>query len=48
LSILLMIIPVFLGYYYRIIVEEKFMINQMGQKYIDYQKRTKRLIPMIY
>ena len=48
LSILLMIIPVSLGYYYRIIVEEKFMINQMGQKYIDYQKRTKRLIPMIF
>jgi protein-S-isoprenylcysteine O-methyltransferase Ste14 len=48
LSVLLMIIPVFLGYYYRIIVEEKFMINQMGQKYIDYQKRTKRLIPKIY
>lgn len=48
LSILLMIIPVFLGYFYRIIVEEKFMVNQMGQKYIDYQKRTKKLIPMIY
>jgi protein-S-isoprenylcysteine O-methyltransferase Ste14 len=48
LSILFMIIPVFLGYFYRIIVEEKFMVNQMGQKYIDYQKRTKRLIPKIY
>lgn len=48
LSILLMIVPVFLGYIYRIIVEEKFMIEQMGQKYIDYQKRTKRLIPTIY
>jgi protein-S-isoprenylcysteine O-methyltransferase Ste14 len=48
LSILLMIVPVLLGYIYRIIVEERFMINQLGQKYIDYQKRTKRLIPMIY
>jgi protein-S-isoprenylcysteine O-methyltransferase Ste14 len=48
LSIILMIIPVFLGYIYRIKVEEQFMIVQMGQKYIDYQKRTKRLIPMIY
>jgi protein-S-isoprenylcysteine O-methyltransferase Ste14 len=37
-----------LGYLNRIIVEEKFMIEQMGQKYIDYQKRTKRLIPLIY
>jgi protein-S-isoprenylcysteine O-methyltransferase Ste14 len=48
LSILLMIVPVLLGYLNRIIVEEKFMIEQMGQKYIDYQKRTKKLIPMIY
>jgi protein-S-isoprenylcysteine O-methyltransferase Ste14 len=48
LSVLLMIIPVFMGYLYRIIVEEKFLIEQMGQNYIDYQKRTKRLIPMIY
>jgi protein-S-isoprenylcysteine O-methyltransferase Ste14 len=48
LSILFMIIPVLLGYIYRINVEEKFMIEQMGQKYRDYQKRTKRLIPRIY
>jgi protein-S-isoprenylcysteine O-methyltransferase Ste14 len=48
LSVLFMIVPVFLGYFYRINVEEKFMINQMGQKYIDYQKKTKRLIPAVY
>jgi protein-S-isoprenylcysteine O-methyltransferase Ste14 len=48
ISILLMIIPVLLGYLNRINVEEKFMVEQMGQKYIDYQKRTKRLIPLIY
>jgi protein-S-isoprenylcysteine O-methyltransferase len=48
LSILLMIIPVLLGYLNRIAVEEKFMVEQIGQKYIDYQNRTKRLIPMIY
>ena len=48
LSILFMIIPVFLGYLNRIKVEEKFMIEEMGQKYIDYQKRTNRLIPTIY
>lgn len=48
ISILLMIIPVLLGYLNRINVEEKFMIKNMGQKYLDYQKRTKRLIPGIY
>jgi protein-S-isoprenylcysteine O-methyltransferase Ste14 len=48
ISILLMIIPVMSGYLNRINVEEKFMAEQMGQKYLDYQKRTKRLIPLIY
>jgi protein-S-isoprenylcysteine O-methyltransferase Ste14 len=48
LSILFMIIPVLIGFIYRIRVEERFMIEQIGEKYQDYQKRTKRLIPMIY
>ena len=48
ISILLMIIPVMLGYLNRIKIEEKFMANHMGQKYLDYKSRTKRLIPAIY
>jgi protein-S-isoprenylcysteine O-methyltransferase Ste14 len=48
LSILFMMLPVLIGYIYRIMVEEKFMIIQLGQKYQDYRKRTKRLIPLIY
>lgn len=48
LSVLLMIIPVLLGYLNRINIEEKFMVEQMGPKYLDYQKRTKKLIPAIY
>ena len=48
LSILLMVIPVLIGFIYRIRVEERFMAEQLGQKYLDYQKRTKRLIPGIY
>ena len=48
LSILLMIVPVLLGYIYRIMIEERFMIAQMGQIYLDYQSRTKRLIPAIF
>jgi protein-S-isoprenylcysteine O-methyltransferase Ste14 len=48
LSILLMMIPVTIGYLYRIKVEESFMIAQMGENYLNYQKRTKRIIPMIY
>jgi protein-S-isoprenylcysteine O-methyltransferase Ste14 len=48
LSVILMIVPVFLGFMIRINVEEKFMAEHMGQAYLDYRKRTKRLIPMIY
>jgi protein-S-isoprenylcysteine O-methyltransferase Ste14 len=48
LSVLLMIIPVLSGYIYRINVEESFMAEHLGQKYLDYRKRTKRLIPVIY
>ena len=48
LSMTLMIIPVLFGYLYRIRIEERFMIRQWGQKYLDYQNKTKRLIPWIY
>jgi protein-S-isoprenylcysteine O-methyltransferase Ste14 len=48
LSIIFMMIPVLIGYIYRITIEERFLITQMGQKYINYQKKTKRLVPLIY
>jgi len=48
ISILAMIIPVLVGFINRIRVEEKFMAQQIGQKYIEYQKRTKKLIPNIF
>lgn len=48
LSILLMMIPVTLGYLYRVKVEEKFMRDQFGEDYKNYQERTKKIIPMVY
>ena len=48
LSVPCMIVPVFFGFLYRITVEEKFLIQQLGQTYVDYQKRTNRLIPIIF
>ena len=36
-----------LAYGYRIYVEEKVLISQLGEPYIEYKKRTKRLIPYI-
>jgi protein-S-isoprenylcysteine O-methyltransferase Ste14 len=48
LSIILMLISTFIGYMNRIRVEEKFMVEQMGDKYSNYKKRTNKLIPKIY
>jgi len=44
----LMIIPVTVGYLYRIKIEEKFMTDQFGEDYQKYQERTKKIIPMLY
>lgn len=41
-------IPPFLAFLYRIKIEEKALIEQFGQYYIDYKKQTKKLIPFIY
>jgi protein-S-isoprenylcysteine O-methyltransferase len=48
ISIYAMIIPILVGYVNRIRVEEQFMVQQIGEKYIEYQKRTKKLIPGIF
>lgn len=48
LSIVLMMVPVMVGIMNRIRIEEVFLIEQMGEKYLTYQKRPKRLIPNIY
>ena len=48
LSIVLMIIPIAIGYIYRMRIEERFMTEQMGENYSNYKNRTKRLIPIIY
>ncbi len=48
LSILAMMLPIALGYGYRIKVEERFTLEQLGKKYLDYQQRTKRILPLIH
>jgi len=48
ISILAMMVPITLAYLYRIKVEEKFMIEQLGENYLNYQFRTKRLIPLVF
>lgn len=48
LSVLAMMLPIAIGYGYRIKVEERFMLEQLGDIYLAYQKRTKSIIPMLY
>jgi protein-S-isoprenylcysteine O-methyltransferase Ste14 len=48
ISALSMLVAISFGYLYRINTEERFLVAQMGKKYLDYQKRTKRLIPRVY
>ena len=48
LSVLLMMLTVTVGYLYRIQVEERFMLEVMGENYLEYQARTKRIIPLIF
>jgi len=47
-SIFLMMMPVSIGYLYRIKVEESFTVAHLGENYLNYQKRTKRIIPLFY
>jgi protein-S-isoprenylcysteine O-methyltransferase Ste14 len=38
----------FIGYSYRVWVEEKTLVNALGEPYRQYMQRTKRFIPFLY
>lgn len=48
LSLLIIFVMIWLAFIRRIQIEEKVLIAQFGDVYIEYSKRTKRLIPFIY
>jgi protein-S-isoprenylcysteine O-methyltransferase Ste14 len=48
ISIILMLISIMPGYINRINIEEKFLVELLGNEYYDYQKRTNKLIPGLY
>jgi protein-S-isoprenylcysteine O-methyltransferase Ste14 len=37
-----------LGYGYRMLVEEKVLVSDLGYNYVDYMKRTKRILPFVF
>lgn len=48
ISFLIVTIPVFLAFNYRMIVEERLLLESFGDNYREYAKKTKRIIPYIY
>lgn len=46
-SIVAILAGAILGLLYRVRVEEKALIESLGQPYVDYMRRTKRLIPFV-
>jgi len=47
-SFLVFVVPVFFAIIYRISVEEKVLINEFGTSYLEYNNRTKKIIPGIF
>jgi protein-S-isoprenylcysteine O-methyltransferase Ste14 len=37
-----------LGYGYRMLVEEKVLVSELGDNYVEYMKRTKRIVPFVF
>ncbi|HMG05340.1 MAG TPA: isoprenylcysteine carboxylmethyltransferase family protein, partial [Chthoniobacterales bacterium] len=47
-SVLIISLPIAFAFLYRINVEERALIQALGERYRAYIKRTKRLIPFVY
>ena len=47
-SFLAIVVPIFLAISYRISVEEKVLISEFGDSYIQYKANSKKIIPGIY
>jgi protein-S-isoprenylcysteine O-methyltransferase Ste14 len=47
-SFLVLVIPVLIAILYRISVEEKLLIREYGNSYIEYMKTSRKIIPGIY
>jgi protein-S-isoprenylcysteine O-methyltransferase Ste14 len=47
-SLVALLICVFLGHFHRVNIEEKALIHTIGQPYLDYMRRTRRFIPLVF
>jgi protein-S-isoprenylcysteine O-methyltransferase Ste14 len=46
-SLVIALVPLSLAYAYRISIEERALVQTLGEPYTDYMKRTYRLIPFV-
>jgi protein-S-isoprenylcysteine O-methyltransferase len=47
-SAIIILVPIFAAFVYRMNVEERALTGALGQQYRSYMGRTKRLIPLVY
>jgi len=47
-AILVILLPIFVAFVRRMNVEEEALSRALGERYREYMKRTKRLIPLVY
>ena len=47
-SLVSLLICIFIGHFYRVRVEEKALVRTIGLPYIEYMRRTRRFIPLIF
>ncbi|NML68907.1 isoprenylcysteine carboxylmethyltransferase family protein [Chryseobacterium sp. RP-3-3] len=47
-SLILAFLPPFFAFIYRIKIEEEALVEKFGEEYLEYRKKTKKLIPFIY
>lgn len=48
LSILLLTLPITAAFFWRIRIEERALVDALGDDYLAYMRRTPRLIPFVY
>jgi protein-S-isoprenylcysteine O-methyltransferase Ste14 len=47
-SLILAFLPPFIAFTYRIKIEEQALVEKFGEEYVEYRKKTKKLVPFIY
>lgn len=48
ISLFIAFVPTFLAFLYRIKIEEEALIQKFGNEYLDYKRKTKKLIPFVF